>query len=117
MTEKKKIQDRVDDKLLNVTQVTKQLAISHETVIRLIYFKDLAAMDVGIGTRRHWRIWQSDVFRFLESRLSKTVKRQPDAKRLPKSVLLKEAKYIEKSLKKNMVKLTAELAAIKNRKR
>ena len=117
MTEKKKVEDRIDDKLLNVTQVTKQLAISHETVIRLIYFKHLAAMDVGIGTRRHWRIWQSDVFRFLESRLSKTVKRQSDSKRLPKSVLLKEAEYVEKSLKRDMVKLTAELAEIKKRKR
>ena len=90
MPAKKKIEDRVDDKLLNVTQVTKQLAVSHETVIRLIYFKHLAAMDVGVGTRRHWRIWQSDVFRFLDSRLSKTVKRQSDAKRLPKSVFRKE---------------------------
>jgi len=90
MPVKKKIEDRNDDTLLNVTQVTKQLAVSHETVIRLIHLKHLAAMDVGVGTRRHWRIWQSDVYKFLDSRLSKTVKRLPDAKRLPKSVLRKE---------------------------
>lgn len=90
MPVKKKIEDRNDDTLLNVTQVTKQLAVSHETVIRLIHLKHLAAMDVGVGTRRHWRIWQSDVYKFLDSRLSKTVKRLPDAKRLPQSVLRKE---------------------------
>lgn len=90
MPVKKKIEDRNDDRLLNVTQVTKQLAVSHETVIRLIHLKHIAAMDVGVGTRRHWRIWQSDVYKFLNSRLSKTVKRKPDTKRLPKSVLCKE---------------------------
>ncbi|MDB4623657.1 hypothetical protein OAU26_02225 [Mariniblastus sp.] len=67
MTSKKKTHhDRRPDRLFNVDQIAGYLGITKKAAGDLIKFDNLPAINLAIGTKNYYRIWESDLVEFLE---------------------------------------------------
>lgn len=89
------------DQLLTTTDVAKMLLLSEQTVRALFREgKVPGAMDIGMENSSVWRIWRSDLERWLDSR--QRVPRQTvvngEVSRAPKSRLIPELEAAHKRL-------------------
>lgn len=66
---------RGQDRLLDLDQISTFLGISAAAVKKLIKRKEIPALNLAIGRTDHWRIWQTDLVDFLESRKLEVVSR------------------------------------------
>ncbi|MDB4380679.1 helix-turn-helix domain-containing protein [Mariniblastus sp.] len=58
--------DRRPDRLFNVDQIAGYLGITKKAVSDLIKFDKLPAINLAIGSKDHFRIWESDLVAWLE---------------------------------------------------
>jgi excisionase family DNA binding protein len=58
---------RTPDRLLPLNIVAEMLGIRRRTVLNKINYGKLKAVDVGQGKRPTWRVWRSEVERYIAS--------------------------------------------------
>ena len=74
------------DSIMTIAEVAKGVSVHKDSVFRWIASGELTAVDVGSGRgRKCYRVWKSDLLRFLEARQTKKVPTKSKAvSRLPK---------------------------------
>jgi excisionase family DNA binding protein len=85
----------MQEELLTIAQVSTRLKISREQVDRFIKSGRLVAYDMGSGKQHHWRVAESDLRAFLNSRQSSTAEPVKDNSVQP----IKISAFVEKVLR------------------
>ena len=55
----------MEDKFYTVNEMATILKVNPRTIVKLINGKKLKAVNVGVGERAHWRIFEGQYLKFL----------------------------------------------------
>lgn len=55
----------MEDKFYTISEMAKMLKVHQRTILKLINCKKLKAVNVGVGQRAHWRIFEGQYLNFL----------------------------------------------------